>query len=168
MKSFALFGKKKAYDATALAVIAVLFVALIVVVTFLFRGARIDLTENRLYTIAPGTKRVVSSLDEPINLYFYFSQEPSRDIPSLRAYAQRVREMLEEMVQRSNGKLRLSVIDPETKTAQRNSDCNRFQSASVISSCTLGLPERTPPTVSKLFLSFNPIRKNSSSTTSPA
>lgn len=113
MKSLAHSGQKKAYDATALVVIAFLFVALIVVATFLFRGARIDLTENRLYTIAPGTKRVVSSLDEPVNLYFYFSEEPSRDIPSLRAYAQRVREMLEEMVQRSNGKLRLTVVSPE-------------------------------------------------------
>ncbi len=106
-------GQKRVFDATALVVLAVLFVGLIVVSTFLFRGARLDLTENKLYTIAPGTKRVVSSLEEPINLYFFFSQEPSRDDPMLRTYAQRVREMLEEMVQRSGGKLHLTVIDPK-------------------------------------------------------
>ena len=76
--------KKKAYDATALAVLGVLFIALIVVSTFLFRGLRIDLTENRLYTIAPGTKRVLSNLEEPVNLYFFFSQEPSREVPAIR------------------------------------------------------------------------------------
>jgi ABC-type uncharacterized transport system involved in gliding motility auxiliary subunit len=84
-----------------------------VIATFLFRGARIDLTENDLYTIAPGTKRVLGSLEEPINLYFFFSQESSRDLTGLRAYAQRVRELLEEMAQRSNGKLHLTVIDPQ-------------------------------------------------------
>jgi ABC-type uncharacterized transport system involved in gliding motility auxiliary subunit len=105
--------KKKAYDATALVVLGALFIALIVVSTFLFRGWRIDLTENRLYTVAPGTKRVLSNLEEPINLYFFFSQESSRDVPAIRAYAQRVRELLEEMAQRSDGKVRLSVIDPQ-------------------------------------------------------
>jgi len=105
--------QKKAYDATALFVLAVLFLGVITASSFLFRGARIDLTENNLYTIASGTKSMLSKLDEPINLYFFFSQEPSRELPALRAYAQRVRELLEEMEQRSNGKLRLTVIDPQ-------------------------------------------------------
>ena len=41
--------------------LAVLFMALLSVATFLFRGVRLDLTENKLYTIAPGTKRVLAS-----------------------------------------------------------------------------------------------------------
>lgn len=105
--------QKKAYDATALVVLAALFLGVIAASTFLFRGARLDLTENKLYTIAPGTKNMLAKLDEPINLYFFFSQEPSRELPALRAYAQRVRELLEEMEQRADGKLRLSVIDPQ-------------------------------------------------------
>ena len=73
----------------------------------------IDLTESKLYSIAPGTERILESLQEPVNLYFFFSQEASRESPPIRAYAQRVRELLEEMAQRSKGKLRLSVIDPQ-------------------------------------------------------
>jgi ABC-type uncharacterized transport system involved in gliding motility auxiliary subunit len=106
-------SKKKTYDASALAILAVLFIAIIVAATFIFRGWRIDLTQNRIYTIAPGTKSVLSNLDEPINLYFFFSEDASRDVPQIRAYAQRVREMLEEMAQRSKGKLHLSVINPQ-------------------------------------------------------
>ena len=105
--------QQKAYDATALVILAVLFLAVMVVATFLLRGARIDLTENKLYTIAPGTKHVLASLDEPIHLYFFFSQEPSKDLPGIRAYAQRVRELLEEMAQRAHGKIELSIIDPQ-------------------------------------------------------
>jgi ABC-type uncharacterized transport system involved in gliding motility auxiliary subunit len=104
---------RKVYGATALIALAVLFIGVTILITFVLRGARIDLTESNLYSIAPGTQRIVSSLAEPINLYFFFSQEASSQSPPLRAYAQRVRELLEEMEQRSKGKLRLSVIDPK-------------------------------------------------------
>jgi len=104
---------RKTWGAGALVAIAAAFLALTIVATFLLRGARLDLTESRLYTIAPGTERIVSSLAEPVNLYFFLSEETSRSTPALRAYAQRVRELLEEMAQRSNGKLRLTVIDPQ-------------------------------------------------------
>jgi len=104
---------RKTYGGAALLALAVLFIGVTILVTFVLRGARIDLTESKLYSIAPGTQRIVSSLQEPINLYFFFSQEASAQSPPLRAYAQRVRELLEEMAQRSDGKLRLSVIDPK-------------------------------------------------------
>ena len=107
------YKKHGAYGATALALIAILFLGITILATFLLRGWRVDLTESRLYTIAPGTKHILSSLDEPINLYFFFSDEPSRSVPAIRAYAQRVRELLEEMSQRSHGKLKLKVIDPK-------------------------------------------------------
>lgn len=104
---------RKTYGAGALVALAVLFIGVTILITFVLRGARIDLTESNLYSIAPGTQRIVSSLQEPINLYFFFSQEASAESPPLRAYAQRVRELLEEMAQRSNGKLKLTVIDPK-------------------------------------------------------
>ena len=104
---------RKTYGAGALLALAVLFIGVTILITFVLRGARIDLTESNLYSIAPGTQRIVSSLKEPINLYFFFSQEASAESPPLRAYAQRVRELLEEMTQRSNGKLKLTVVDPK-------------------------------------------------------
>jgi ABC-type uncharacterized transport system involved in gliding motility auxiliary subunit len=95
-----------------LALLAVLFIAIIVLSNTLLRGARIDLTENRLYTLSPGTRAVLAEIDEPINLYYFFSDRGTRDIPMIRTYATRVRELLEEMASKSGGKLRLSVIDP--------------------------------------------------------
>ncbi len=95
-----------------LALLAVLFVAAVVLTGVLFRGIRLDLTENRLYTLSEGTKRVIGKLDEPINLYFYFSDTLAQDAPQLRNYAQRVRELLEEIAAASRGKVVLQVIDP--------------------------------------------------------
>lgn len=108
-----LTAARRTYGAGALVALAVLFIGLTILITFVLRGARIDLTESNLYSIAPGTQRIVSSLKEPINLYFFFSQDASAESPQLRAYAQRVRELLEEMAQRSKGKLKLSVVDPK-------------------------------------------------------
>ena len=103
---------RSALTGGTLAILAVLFVAVIVIVNLLFRGVRLDLTENRLYTLSDGARQVLAEIDEPINLYFFFSDKGTADVPMLRNYATRVREMLEEIASRSGGKIVLHVIDP--------------------------------------------------------
>ena len=103
---------RKALSGTALVVLAVLFVALLLLVNIAFRGARVDLTHNKLYTLSEGTSNILESIDEPINLYLFYSDRATRDLPQLRTYFTRVREMLQEMESRAGGKLRLEVIDP--------------------------------------------------------
>ena len=102
--------QKSSYS--SLVLLALAFIAAVMVSNALFSGWRIDLTENRLYTLSDGTRRIIDGIGEPINIYFFYSDEASRDITPLRTYAQRVREMLEEFEQRSNGRLILNVIDP--------------------------------------------------------
>jgi ABC-type uncharacterized transport system involved in gliding motility auxiliary subunit len=71
-----------------------------------------DLTQDKLFTISQGTREILKSIDEPIDLYLFFSDKASEGIPQLRSYFTTVREMLQEMAARSGGKLRLQVIDP--------------------------------------------------------
>lgn len=104
--------QQRVHAGGTLFVLAAIFLALVVLSGILLRGARLDLTENRLYTLSEGTQRIVERLDEPVNLYFFFSDTAARDIPVLRTYARRVRELLEEIAARSGGKVRLEVIDP--------------------------------------------------------
>ena len=54
----------------------------------------------------------MASIEEPVNLYFFFSDQATADVPSLRDHATRVREMLEEFADASRGKLKLELIDP--------------------------------------------------------
>ena len=103
---------RKTFTGGALVILIILFVALMLVVNVLFRGARVDLTENNLYTLSSGTTQILGELKEPINLYFYFSDKGTQSLPQLRTYATRVRELLEEMAARSNGNIHLDVIDP--------------------------------------------------------
>ncbi|MDH4107177.1 MAG: Gldg family protein [Gammaproteobacteria bacterium] len=99
-------------SATSLALLAVAFVAAVMLSNQLFSGWKLDLTEDRLYTLSDGTKRILGKIEEPINLYFYYSDQATAGIPSLRSYAERVREMLEEFEDEAGGMIRLSVIDP--------------------------------------------------------
>lgn len=105
--------QRTGYGVGALAALAVLFLGLIMLSNLGLRGARLDLTQNHLYTLSPGTTQVLGEIKEPINLHFYFSRDAaSKKLPLLMPYAARVREFLEEVTARSGGKIRLSVIDP--------------------------------------------------------
>src|SRR5258707_14713549 len=78
------------------------------------RGLRVDLTQNKLYTLGPGTQQVLAELKEPVNLYFYFSREAAaKQAPLIMPYATRVREFLEELAARAGGKIRLVLVDPQ-------------------------------------------------------
>ncbi len=104
---------RRTLTGTTLLVLALLFVATVVLTGVIFRGARLDLTSNQLYTLADGTRSVVSRLEEPVQLTFYFSEQTAGSIPQLKTYALRVRELLEEIAASSGGKVRLEVIDPQ-------------------------------------------------------
>ena len=99
-------------SASSLALLAVAFVVAVSISNQIFSGWRIDLTEDRLYTLSDGTRNLLGNIEEPINLYFYFSDQASASMPSLRAYANRVRETLEEFESQADGMIRLQVIDP--------------------------------------------------------
>jgi ABC-type uncharacterized transport system involved in gliding motility auxiliary subunit len=94
--------------------LAVLFLGVVMLSNLGLRGMRLDLTQNRLYTLSPGTKEVLAEIKEPINLYFYFSRDAAaKQSPLILPYATRVREFLEEITARSGGKIHLREIDPQ-------------------------------------------------------
>jgi len=105
--------KRSTLGGGALLALALLFIGVTVLLNHALRGWRLDLTENRLYTTASGTDRILTGIKEPINLYFFYSEKTAQQLPQLKTYGTRVREFLEELTARSNGKLHLHVIDPQ-------------------------------------------------------
>ena len=77
-----------------------------------FKDARLDLTEGQLYTLSEGSLSLVQGIEEPVQLYFFFSEAASRDLTPIRTYADRVESMLEEFALASNGMLFVERIDP--------------------------------------------------------
>ena len=106
-------NKRSTLGGGALLALALLFIGLTILFNHALRGWRLDLTQNRLYTTAPGTDRILASIKEPLNLYFFYSEKTAQQLPQLKSYGTRVREFLEELTARSNGKLHLHVIDPQ-------------------------------------------------------
>lgn len=106
--------RRMSFGAGGLVALAALFLAVVTLSNAGLRGMRLDLTQNRLYTLSPGTVQVLGELKEPVNLYFYFSRDTAgKQAPLILPYANRVREFLEELAARSGGKIRLRVIDPQ-------------------------------------------------------
>lgn len=105
--------KKLMYSSAGLLLIALAFLAFNMVSGLALTNARLDLTEQKLYTISDGTRQILGELDEPINLYFFYSDKSAKDLVVLRNYAKRVEEMLKAYAQAADGKIKLHIVDPE-------------------------------------------------------
>ena len=98
---------------TGVVLALVLLFAVNILASRILGPARIDLTENRLFTLSVGTRAILANLDEPVTLRFYLSQRELERVPGIGGYADRVRALLNEYKRLSGGKLALHVIDPE-------------------------------------------------------
>ena len=105
--------KKFIYSLGSLVLLLILFVAISMLSGSLLRGMRADLTQNGLYTLSDGSRNILGELQEPVNLYLFFSGEASRGLPQIRSYARRVDEMVEEFENHAAGKLIVHRVDPE-------------------------------------------------------
>lgn len=97
---------------SSLSIPAVVGAAILVVIvnlgaTMLFSSARIDLTQDQLFTLSPGTKKTLAELKNPITLRLFLSERLAREAPNYAAYAERVRDMLREFSAASHGKLKI-------------------------------------------------------------
>lgn len=106
--------KNKLISGTGLVLATTLFIGTVILANTALTTLRIDLTENKLFTLSEGTINILGNLEEPVQLDFYFSQKAMSDFPSLANYGVRVRDMLEEYAAHANGQLMLNIIDPET------------------------------------------------------
>jgi len=80
---------------SAIGLIALLL--LLVAVNFLVSRApaRVDLTDGDLYTLSPGTKKILRNLSSPVKVKLYLSQGEAVPV-QLRSFAQRVEDLVRE------------------------------------------------------------------------
>jgi len=73
---------------------------------------RLDLTENKVYTLAQASKDVVKDLPDYLTVKAYISKDLP---PELKATDRYVRDLLDEYRTYSKGKMRFEVLDPTDK-----------------------------------------------------
>lgn len=104
---------KQLLSTAGLILAVILFLSFNIVSNDNLRSARVDLTEDNLYTLSEGSLNIIKSLNEQITLRLYYSEQAAQELPSIKSYAQRVQELLEEYQRASDGMIRLIVINPE-------------------------------------------------------
>jgi ABC-type uncharacterized transport system involved in gliding motility auxiliary subunit len=96
-----------------LIVALVLLFAVNILSNTVFTAARVDLTENRLFTLSDGTRNILADLNEPITIRLYLSERLARTLPAINSYATRVKGLLGEYERASGGMIEVRIIDPE-------------------------------------------------------
>lgn len=97
----------------SLVMAAVILLSVNIIAANVFRTAKADLTEDNLFTIAEGTRQVLASIDEPIDVRVYYSRQLGEAAPSYARYFDRVKGLLEQYRDLAQGKLRVSFLNPE-------------------------------------------------------
>jgi len=110
----------------ALAVTAVLVGLNLAALNYLLAGwstARIDLTQDGMFSISPATERLLTSLDETVTIYGYFSE---RTHPKLAPLVPELRDLLEEYRAVSGGKIQVEIVDPGGNEEAEQEATSRF------------------------------------------
>jgi len=91
---------------------AIVFVCVNIISSQIGRNARIDLTQQHLYSLSQGTRTLLAGLKEPVRFRLFMSSGLTKQAPQLAAFAARVRTLLDSYVAAANGNIVLEVIDP--------------------------------------------------------
>lgn len=88
----------------------------------LLKRARVDFTQERLYTLSKGTKSILSKLDSQVKLKLYYSKTAAnKGTEGLRVFNNHylyVQELLRQYVANSRNNLSLEIIDPRPDTPE--------------------------------------------------
>jgi ABC-type uncharacterized transport system involved in gliding motility auxiliary subunit len=76
-------------------------------------NARADLTQGSVYTLSPGSKAILSKLEAPVKIRFYYTQGSNAVPVGLKTFAQRVEDILAEYRAASKGKVVVERFNPE-------------------------------------------------------
>jgi ABC-type uncharacterized transport system involved in gliding motility auxiliary subunit len=138
----------------------------IVVSQNIAKSLRIDVTEQRLYTLSDGTRQILAGLNQPITMKLYYTKTAALKGPDQIRYYNNyyhfVGALLEEYVAEAKGMIDLQVIDPrpfsDDELAAIRYGLKRF-SISEDESFFFGLVVQTQFGVQKVIDFFSPDRQ---------
>jgi ABC-type uncharacterized transport system involved in gliding motility auxiliary subunit len=108
--------KKNLKVLTAIFLIALIAFSSITLLAKLGRALKLDITEDRIYSLSDETGKIIGGLTHPVRLKLFFSRtEALKGFDSLRAYNNYffyIRDLVREYASRSHGKITVEIIDP--------------------------------------------------------
>lgn len=101
--------------ATLSGISAILAVLLFFSVNYLaattLAGARLDLTQNRLFTLSDSARAVLADIGDPVTVKLYRTEQFIASVPVLEVQEKQLAELLATFEQASSGKVRIETID---------------------------------------------------------
>ncbi len=110
--------QKKSLETFLYSVGGVIAMAMILVAVNLITSGmkqRVDLTQEKAYTLSDGTRAILAKLDTPVKIRFYSSHSAASTPQTvyLKTYARKVEDLLSEYKQAAKGKLIVEKYDPQ-------------------------------------------------------
>ena len=101
----------------------VMVFAIVVLVNYISSmvSMRIDLTENKVYTLSDGTKSILARIDTPITIRYYVTDDSGMMSPAERSYAARIDDFLQEYQKAAKGQITIKKLNPEPDTDAEDS-----------------------------------------------
>ena len=100
----------------AVILIGIITFCAIIICQNLAKGLRIDITDQKLYTLSKGTRTILGKLNQPLKLRLYYTKTAARKAPDQIRYYNNyfyfVQALLEEYARAAKGMIKLEVIDP--------------------------------------------------------
>jgi len=131
------------------------------------RSLKIDITDQKLYTLSDGTKAILAKLQQPIKIKLYYAKTATLKAPDpiryFNNYYEYVKALLEEYVAAAKGMIELEIIDPrpfsndEVQALRYGLDRYPITQEE---SFFFGLVVQTPFGVEKVIKFFSPDRQN--------
>jgi ABC-type uncharacterized transport system involved in gliding motility auxiliary subunit len=110
--------QKKSFETLLYSMAGILVMLVLVVAINVITGARpvrVDLTQEKAYTLSAGTRAVLQKLDTPVTIHFYCTQGETAtpETVYLKSYASKVEDLLQEYKQIAGKNLIIQKFDPE-------------------------------------------------------
>ncbi len=108
--------KKNSIESYLYSTVGVAAMLVILMAVYVIVGAfkqRFDFTSEKLYTLSPGTKAILSKLDTPVEIRFYCTLDAKEMPVPLKTYAQRVEDLLGEYKKAAKSNIEIKKFDPK-------------------------------------------------------
>ncbi len=154
---------------------AIIAALLILVITFsaisicqnIGKRLKVDVTDQKLYTLSDGTKAILARLHQPITMKLYYAKTATLKAPDqikyFNNYYEFVKALLQEYVAASKGMVKLQIIDPrpfsDNEVQAMRYGLNRYPITQE-ENFFFGLVLQTPFGVEKVIKFFSPDRQN--------
>lgn len=98
----------------------VLFLCINLVASLTIIGTRLDVTEQKIYTLTDETRDILADITEPITLRLYLSSSLVNAAPEIRLHSERVIELLKTYEIVSNGMIDFQQFDPVSLSVEED------------------------------------------------